>query len=556
LTSPPTPLLALTDLHVTLATAQGAVQAVRGLSLQLQRGHTLGLVGASGCGKSLTALAVMGLLPEGAVVGGSVRLGDTELTTLAEGAWCALRGRRIGMVFQEPMSALNPLHTIGHQVAEPLRLHGGLSAAAARAQALRLLDRVQVPRAAQRLAAYPHQLSGGQRQRVLIAMALACGPELLIADEPTTALDTTLQRDVLALIQQLVREDGMGLLLISHDLGVMADSVQDLLVMHAGVAVEHGPTAQLLARPAHPHTRALMAARPRLRSGTGQPHRRQGPAGTDHRATAPLLAVENLARRYPLPRQGWFTPAPALQALAGVSFTLQAGRSLGVVGASGSGKSTLARLVMALEAPSAGSVKLQGQDLQRLNAADLRAARRQFQMVFQDPYGSLDPRRTVLQTVAEPLAVLQGATPAEQRERAAEVLDAVGLRAADGARYPHEFSGGQRQRIAIARALVTRPALIVADEAVSALDASVQAQVLDLMQDLQQRYGMAYLFISHDLAVVDRLCDEVLVLQQGRIVEQGPPERLFSAPQHACTRALLAAVPGRDNRPAPGLRGE
>ncbi len=265
--------------------------------------------------------------------------------------------------------------------------------------------------------------------------------------------------------------------------------------------------------------------------------------------TAPLLVVEHLAKTYPLPRAdgvaGWFRPAPLLHALAGVSFTLQAGRSLGVVGVSGSGKSTLARLVMALEPPSAGCVKLLGQDLHRLNAPDLRAARRQVQMVFQDPYGSLDPRRTVQQTVAEPLAVLLGATPAEQRERAAEALDAVGLRAADGARYPHEFSGGQRQRIAIARALITRPALIVADEPVSALDVSVQAQVLNLMQDLQQRYGMAYLFIGHDLAVIDRVADEVLVLQHGHVVEQGPPERLFSAPLHPCTQALLAAVPGQ-----------
>jgi peptide/nickel transport system ATP-binding protein len=276
----PTPLLSLTDLCVTLPTAQGPVQALRGLNLQLQRGQTLGLIGESGCGKSLTALAVMGLLPEGAGVSGSIRLGDTELSALTESQWCAWRGRRIGMVFQEPMTALNPLHTIGRQVAEPLRLHQGLSAAAARAQTLRLLDRVRLPQAAQRWGAYPHQLSGGQRQRVLIAMALACGPELLIADEPTTALDTTLQREVLTLIGQLVREDGMGLLLISHDLGVMADSVQDLLVMYAGTAVEHGPTAQVLAQPAHPYTRALMAARPRLRSGSERLDRRSARLAT------------------------------------------------------------------------------------------------------------------------------------------------------------------------------------------------------------------------------------------------------------------------------------
>ena len=497
----------------------------------------------------------MGLLPAGARVHGAVALDGIDLLGLSEPAWCALRGRRLAMVFQEPMSALNPLQPIGQQVAEALLQHRRCTHRQAQAEALRLLDRVQLPRAAQRLGSYPHALSGGQRQRVLIAAALAGGPELLIADEPTTALDASVQREVLDLIAQLVREDGMGLLLISHDLGVMADRVQDLLVLQAGRAVERGPTTRVLSQPEHPHTQALVAARPRLRArgeavalqaSAPLPRSPSAPDSQAPTATAapPLLVVENLSRQHALPRTGWLGPRPRLQALDGVSFTLAAGRSLGVVGESGSGKSTLARLVMALDTPSQGRVVLNGQDLHRLAPPALRAARRQLQMVFQDPAGSLDPRRTVGQTVAEPLVVLRGAGVDEQRQRCAEVLREVGLKPEDAERYPHQFSGGQRQRIAIARALVTRPQLIVADEPVSALDMRIQAQVLDLLQALQREHGLALLFISHDLAVVDRLCDGVLVLDQGRIVEQGPTAQLFSRPQHAVTQRLLDAVPG------------
>jgi len=516
---------------------------LRGLSFTLPRGGTLGLIGESGSGKSMTALALMGLLPEGAQCSGAMRLGQTELQDLDETQWCRVRGKRIAMVFQEPMTALNPLHPIGRQLAEPLRLHRGLRGAAARAEALHLLERVQLPQAARRLAAYPHQLSGGQRQRVMIAMALAGQPELLLADEPTTALDTTLQREVLNLIATLVREDGMGLILISHDLDVVADRVQNLLVMRDGAMVESGPTAAVFAHPTQPYTRELQAARPRLADPA--PMRTQVAPVIDA-TQAPLLRVQGLSQRYRLPREHLLQAAPRLQALQAVSFELHAGRTLGVVGESGSGKSTLGRLVMALETPQEGQVLFNGQDLNRLNAAALRAARAQFQMVFQDPYGSLDPRRSVLQTVTEPLLALGSMPPPLQaRERAAAALAEVGLRSSDLDKFPHEFSGGQRQRIAIARALITRPRLIVADEALSALDVRVQAQVLRLLQDLQERHGTAYLFISHDLAVVKQLCDEVLVLNQGRVVERGAPQQVFTQPQHAYTQSLLAAMPGQ-----------
>ena len=527
-------LLEVEGLTIRLPTGTGEVTAVRDASFSLASGDTLGLVGESGSGKSLTALALLGLLPEGAQVEGSIRLLGRELVGLPERELADLRGDRIAMVFQEPMTALNPVHPVGRQVAEPLRLHRGLSAAQAEREAIALLERVGIPDAARRAQAYPHQFSGGQRQRIMIAMALACGPDLLVADEPTTALDVTVQRQILDLVAELVAERGMGLLLISHDLGVIARRVARTLVMHDGCIVESGATAEVFERPRHAYTRSLLAARPG--------HAADAP-GAKPPPAAPLLQVQDLALDYLLPRESLRRPAARIRALQGVSFTLQAGRNLGIVGESGSGKSTLARLVMALDTPSGGRVLFDGQDLHALAPEALRRARRDFQMVFQDPQGSLDPRWRVGRIVAEPLAA-QGASPAECRERAAEALADVGLRAADMDRFPHEFSGGQRQRIAIARALITRPRLIVADEPVSALDVSVQAQVLKLMQDLQQRHGITYLFISHDLAVVRQLCDEVAVLQAGRIVEREATGQLFRDPQHPYTRALLDAVPG------------
>ena len=647
------PLLQVSQLHIHLPTHRGLAQAVRGMDFTLERGQTLGLIGESGCGKSLTALALMGLLPERARTSGSIRLNGQELLGQPEADWCRLRGQRIAMVFQEPMTALNPLHRIGDQVAEPLRRHNGLARAQARRQAQALLERVGIADAARRMDAYPHQFSGGQRQRITIAMALACNPDLLIADEPTTALDVTLQQQILDLIAELVAERQMALILISHDLGVISQNADRMLVMYGGSVVESGATGSVFSAMAHPYTRGLFAARPQLEPMGNAKH--AGPAGqrprlatiagtvpelsdlpsgcpfagrctftqercyttpapavpiaSDHLAyclrpeamaaalksapatalatpesiaasacyeraegsfgikntviatpatvtppnTAappppPLLEVRALARSYPLARQHLLQPRPQVHALQGVDFSVMAGRSVGIVGESGSGKSTLARLVMALDTPTAGSVQLLGQDLHALPAKALRQARRDLQMVFQDPYGSLDPRQRIERIVAEPLQALGTASRAEQRAQAAAVLAQVGLRPSDLDKYPHEFSGGQRQRIAIARALITRPRLIVADEPVSALDVSVQAQVLNLMQDLQQACGVTYLLISHDLAVVNHLCDEVLVLYQGRIVERGAPQDLFRNPQHPYTRTLVNAVP----RIAPG----
>ena len=604
------PLLEVDHLHVRLQTHRGPAYAVRDVGFSLEPGATLGLVGESGCGKSMTVMALMGLLPENAEISGSIRFEGQELIGKSDSDMCRIRGDRIGMIFQEPMTALNPVHSIGRQVAEPLRLHRGLSAAQARKEALALLDRVGIPDAARRIDAFPHQFSGGQRQRITIAMALACGPDLLIADEPTTALDVTIQRQILDLISELVAERGMALILISHDLGVIAQNVARMMVMYGGSVVESGPdgvgvrtpSASVLAGPVRSPARAGVAQGPatgdhcRIGSRTGRSadgvslrgpmrfhHRAMpchgaacdrggaGPPGPVHPARcggcsqaaggrrmtagAPLLQVENLVREYTMPRDKLFGPQPRVHAVNGVSFTVEAGRSLGIVGESGSGKSTIARLVMALDRPTSGRVMLLGRDLHTLPREALRQARRDIQMVFQDPYGSLDPRQTIERIVTEPLAAQGDTGRDEQRRRAEAVVVSVGLRPNDLGKYPHEFSGGQRQRIAIARALITRPRLIVADEPVSALDVSVQAQVLNLMQDLQTEFGITYMLISHDLAVVRHLCDDVAVLWQGRIVEQGPPERLFQAPEHPYTRALLEAVPkpepGQRPRPAP-----
>ncbi len=569
--SPGRPLLEARGLRIAFDTPDGPMEAVRGIDFALEAGGTLGLTGESGSGKSLTALALLGLLPAGARWSGSLRFDGRELAGLPEPDWCRLRGGRIAMVFQEPMTALNPLQPVGAQVAEPLRLHRSPDRRAARRAAAELLDRVGIAHAARRLDDLPHRFSGGQRQRIGIAMALAGGPRLLVADEPTTALDTVTQRQILDLLDGLVAERGLALLLVSHDLAVLARRVRQLLVMRRGEILERGPAAAVLRHPAHAYTRALLAARPRG-DAPAAPESPDSPAGASGPLPAsapgaapsagrraaprpsaapvadcedeapPLLEVQGLVRRYRLPRPGLWRPAPVATALDGVGFTLRAGASLGIVGASGSGKSTLARLVMALDRPAAGRVMLAGRDLHALPPAALRAARRDIQMVFQDPQGSLDPRMTVARTVAEPLAA-QGAPARACRARAAELLEAVGLRPDDLDRHPHEFSGGQRQRIAIARALVTGPRLLVADEPVSALDMTVQAQILALLADLRARHGLALLLISHDLAVVRRLCDEVAVLDAGRIVERGRPADLFRAPAHPATRALVEAMP-------------
>jgi peptide/nickel transport system ATP-binding protein len=499
---------------------------LRDLSLGFSAGEIFGLVGESGSGKSMTAMALMGLLPRGTRTQGQARLDGTDLLTLTEAQLCALRGNDIAMIFQEPMTALNPVQTIGDQVAETLTIHGR----AHRAEALKIardrLDRVGLSHIA--LDRYPHELSGGQRQRVCIAAAIALHPRLLIADEPTTALDVTTQAQILDLLKELVAEDGMSLLLITHDLAVVADMADRIAVMKQGEIVESGQTATVLAKQNHPYTRALFAA------SSHSPDRSETTTPT------PLLSLRDVHRYYPGERQG-FRRGPPVQAVRGVSFDLFTGESLGLVGESGCGKSTLTRAILGLEPVQEGQIQLIGRPV---TPAMPRAERANMQIVFQDPYGSFNPRWRVEHLVAEPFHLLDRRPEgAERRARVAEALTAVRLSPDDMEKYPHEFSGGQRQRIAIARALITRPKLLVLDEAVSALDVSVRASILDLLADLQGELGLSYLFISHDLTVMRAITDRVLVMQAGQIVEEGATEAVFTNPRHSYTRQLLAAAP-------------
>lgn len=500
---------------------------LRGVSFEIAPGEILGLVGESGSGKSMTALALMGLLPDGSHTRGRAMLDRRDLTTLPETEMCALRGNEIGMIFQEPMTALNPVQTIGAQVAETLHVHGKTSRLEAENIARERLDRVGLQ--AISMDRYPHELSGGQRQRVCIAAAIARHPRLLIADEPTTALDVTTQAQILDLLQDLVAEEGMALLLITHDLAVVADRTDRVAVMTRGEIVEDGPTAQVLARRSHPYTRALFAASAHV------PKRRA-------RATAtPILTLSDVRRSYPGRRQG-FVRGPETQAVKDVSFELCKGESLGLVGESGCGKSTLTRAILGLDPVQGGDIRLFGKSILPVMTPDVRA---RVQVVFQDPFGSFDPRWKVARLVAEPFHLMGARAPrgAGRCARVAEALRAVHLRPEDMEKYPHEFSGGQRQRIAIARALITEPKLLVLDEAVSALDVSVRARILDLLAELQDRLDLSYLFISHDLSVVRAITDRVLVMRAGEIVEAGATEAVFASPSHSYTRSLLAAAP-------------
>jgi peptide/nickel transport system ATP-binding protein len=505
---------------------------LRDVSLEIGAGEVLGLVGESGSGKSMTALSVMRLLPGGAEMTGEVALDGASLTDLSEAEMCARRGRDVGMVFQEPMTALNPVQTIGAQVAEVIRLHRSLSRAEAEAAARDALARVGLPPDRFPLTRYPHDLSGGQRQRVVIAMAVALRPKLLIADEPTTALDVTTQAQILDLLKRLVREDNSGLLMITHDLAVVADMADRIAIMKDGELVEQNETVALFRHMRHPYSKHLLEA------STHRPDR------PPHKGGEPILTVENVVRDYRLPRRTLFAPRPTFRAVDRVSLAVRRGENVGLVGESGCGKSTLARCILALEAPQAGRVMLGDRDFSHAAGADLFRLRQKAQVVFQDPYGSFDPRWKVEALVAEPFHLLDTPPPrAERRARVADMLKRVGLSAPDADRYPHEFSGGQRQRIAIARALITEPSLVVLDEAVSALDVSIRAQILDLLADLSDRLGVSYLFISHDLHVVRAITDRVLVMQAGVIVEEGETEAVFSNPQHPYTQELLAATP-------------
>ncbi|CDG84456.1 ABC transporter ATP-binding protein [Janthinobacterium agaricidamnosum] len=551
----------------------GAHHAVRGLDFSIAAGETLALVGESGCGKSSTALALMRLLPASARVKGQVLFEGQDLVTLPPPALRALRGNAISMIFQEPMTSLNPVLTIGRQIVEVLRLHQPLSAGAARRRAIELLELVKLPEPRRRIDDYPHQLSGGQRQRVMIAMAVACHPRLLIADEPTTALDVTIQAQILELLDALRREFSMALLLITHDLGVVGQWADRVAVMYGGEKLEQGTTGQIFTRPQHSYTRGLLGAsltlernlhyrqqrllevsasidplsgqRRFILSHGSQPPARQAQtelrlasSGTEEPASAgqPLLRLTGLATHY-ASEQG------LVRAVDGVSFDIAAGETVGLVGESGCGKSTLGKTILRLIEPSAGQILFRGADITRLSQRQLQPFRRQAQMIFQDPYASLNPRHSVADILDSALRVHGVGDRAERQRRASGIIDRVGLPAAALRRFAHEFSGGQRQRIGIARALVLQPSLLICDEPVSALDVSVQAQILNLLVDLKQEFGLSYLFISHDLSVLRYIADRVLVMNGGKIVESGDHRSIWHTPVNPYTRSLIGAVP-------------
>ncbi|MET0745574.1 MAG: ABC transporter ATP-binding protein [Microvirga sp.] len=532
----PSPVLSIDNLTLGLPRLSDRRHAVETLSLSIMPGETLCVVGESGSGKSLTALAAIGLLPDGIeVLSGAIRLGATDLMALSEAQWCAVRGRDVGTVFQEPMTSLNPVMRVGVQISETFRAHGLLDPAERSRRALDLLTEVHLPDPERIARAYPHELSGGQRQRVMIAMALALEPKLLIADEPTTALDVTTQAQVLKLIDGLRRRKGTAVLFITHDFGVVAEVADRVAVMQAGLLVEEGPVDAVLHRPRHPYTRRLLAAVPSLTPPVPKPVSAEPVA----------LRVEGLTKAYGT--AGWFRKRRTVQAADAVSFEIRRGETLGLVGESGSGKSTVGRCVLRLVEPDGGRIDIGGLPFSEMTQRALRPERRRIQMVFQDPFASLNPRRTVGEIVAEG-PIIGGEEAGAALDRSRRILGQVGLPAAAADRYPHEFSGGQRQRIGIARALAVRPDVLVADEAVSALDVSVQADILALIRDLQVELGLAILFITHDLRVAAQLCDRVAVMQKGRIVETAATGQLFAHPQDAYTRRLLAAVPGAHRR--------
>ena len=630
------PVLQISDLSTHIQLTKSVVHAVGNVDLTIEPGEALGLVGESGCGKSMTGLSIMGLLPPGgAIVNGSIKLDGRELVGLSDAELRTIRGNDIAMIFQDPLTSLDPTKTIGYQVAEPVRLHQGASKAAARAQATEVLGLVGLPRPAERLGDYPHQLSGGMRQRVMIAMALSCEPKLLIADEPTTALDVTIQAQILALLHDLKDRLGMAMLLITHDMGVIAGHADRVQVMYAGRMVEVTGTPNLFQHMRHPYTRALLASIPRLSQDgnrrlltigglppdlsqpppgcrfaprcsratdkcrdqepalTGETadhlfscwHPVDGPAelaagngattltrvasrpagpGGDAAAgpVPPLLEVRDLVKEFPVTAGAILQrKVAAVHAVSSVSFSVAAGETFGLVGESGCGKTTIGRVVVALERPDSGSVLLNGQDISALSGGELRRQRRDLQLMFQDPYSSLDPRMRVGSIIREPLSIQRAGTRHEQQQRVFELLDEVGLPRSAVERYPHEFSGGQRQRIGLARALTLSPKVIVADEPVSALDVSIRAQVLNLMKRLQADHGLTYIVISHDLAVVKYMADRIGVMYLGKLVEMGSADDIYQRAAHPYTGGLIATIPVPDPeearaRKGAGIKGE
>jgi peptide/nickel transport system ATP-binding protein len=628
------PVLRLEDLHTTIDVRGGVVHPVGGVSLHVDRGEMLGIVGESGCGKTMTALSIMRLLPEGGkIASGRMLLGGEDIAQMTEPELRAVRGGRIGMVFQDPMTSLNPTIQIGKQVAEPLELHSTLSAKELRERATEVLNLVGLPRASERLNDYPHQLSGGMRQRVVIARALICDPELLIADEPTTALDVTIQQQILELIDDLRERIGMAVILVTHDLGVVAGRADRVAVMYAGRVAEVTDTRSLFGNPRHPYTEALFESLPENSAESGQklysipglpPDLVKPPAGCRFAARCryatpecvdndpvprgdvdgheyacfhpvgdpellevtrvttvrepgtapaeagpvtdsepkPLLVVENLVKNFPVTVGAILRrKAGSVSAIADVSFSVGVGETYGLVGESGCGKTTIGRTIVGLETPDSGHIRINGTELTSLRGKALRQRRQETQLVFQDPYASLDPRMRVGAILAEPLAIHGIGNRAQRTAAVGELLAEVGLPASAAERYPHEFSGGQRQRIGLARALALKPKLIVADEPVSALDVSIQAQILNLMGDLQKRHGLTYVFISHDLSVVRYLADRIGVMYLGKLVESGPAADVYQAPRHPYTRGLIDTIPVADpwagkGRDTEGIRGE
>jgi len=523
------PILQVKDLRVAFSQDGQLTEAVKGVSFSLSRGETVALVGESGSGKSVSALSTVQLLGDSAHVSGSVTYDGQEMIGANERTLRQVRGNDISFIFQEPMTSLNPLHSIEKQLGEALALHQGVKGDGARGRILDLLNKVGIRDAESRLGAYPHQLSGGQRQRVMIAMALANKPDVLIADEPTTALDVTIQAQILDLLAELKESEGMGLLFITHDLSIVRRIADRVCVMKSGEIVEEGPTAELFANPKHAYTQKLLAAEP-----SGRP----GPVPQDAQE---LVSTQDLKVWFPIQRGFLKRTVGHVKAVNPMSLSVRAGETLGIVGESGSGKTTMALAIMRLIA-SEGEVRFQGQDLRQWSTRDLRRLRKNMQIVFQDPFGSLSPRMTCQQIIAEGLAIHEVDQHRKPRDLVAEVMEEVGLDPAAMDRYPHEFSGGQRQRIAIARAMVLRPKLVVLDEPTSALDMTVQVQIVDLLRDLQARYGLAYLFISHDLNVVRAMSHEILVMKAGDVVEKGAAEEVFANPKQEYTRHLLSAV--------------
>ncbi|MCW2474928.1 ABC transporter ATP-binding protein [Candidatus Symbiopectobacterium sp. NZEC151] len=558
-----TSLLTINDLRVTFP----GHEAVRGLNLTLNAGETLALVGESGCGKSATALSLMRLLPDSARLQGEILFDGQNLLTLSDAQMRQRRGNQLSMIFQEPMTSLNPVLSIGQQIVETLHVHQQLTPAAARKRAIELLDLVRIPEPARRVDDYPHNLSGGQRQRVMIAMAVACQPRLLIADEPTTALDVTIQAQILALLDRLRRELSMGLLLITHDLGLVSQWADRVAVMYAGQKVEEAPTAQLFSAPQHPYTRGLLGTSLHMDqdmhyrdSRLPEIHHQQdaqgsaftlltppplvhSPRQTDQQ---PLLSLRDVHTEYQ-------TAQGTVSAVNGISLDIHPGETLGLVGESGCGKSTLSKTILRLLPTSQGSIIFDGEDITHHKASRLASLRQRVQMIFQDPYASLNPRHSIQHILETPLVVHGMGSRAERQRAVREILDKVGLPQRSLERYPHEFSGGQRQRIGIARALVIRPSLVICDEPVSALDVSIQAQILNLLVELKNEMGLALLFISHDLAVVRYIADNVMVMHNGNCVEQGDSYRIWHQPQHPYTRKLIDAVPGATPRTAQEL---